>query len=152
MLALGTVQKQRGLTPAPRWGLLVPRGRAPLTDAVIAGVCVPVVTLLPQLQDSVPAGASVVSRVVPGVDRCQLAGETERSYQGWRARQPRTPGTVEPGGHRVVETGRFCSGARALRSAGRLGLGEPREPRLEPGPRAEAAGRGPGPRELSETG
>lgn len=149
-MALRIVQKQRGLTPAPRWGLLVPRGRAPLTDAVITSVCVPVVTLLPQLQDPVPAGAAVVSRVVPGVDGCQLAGETQCSYQGRRARQPGTPGTEERGGHRAVETGHFCPGARALRSAGRLGLGEPREPRLEPGPRAEAAGGGPGPRELSE--
>ena len=48
-----TIQNQHGwcpgpgLMPAPRWCMLAPRGRAPLTDAFVARVCVPVVTLLP---------------------------------------------------------------------------------------------------------
>lgn len=85
----------------------------------------------------------MVSRVVPGVDRCQLARETAQ-----------LPGTVcqaagDRGSGWAQGGGGSCPRARTLPLVGRLGRGEPR---LEPGLRAEAAGGGPGPRELSEAG
>lgn len=56
-------------------------GWAPLTDAVVTHVVVSVVTLLPGLQDAIPAGAVVVYVVVHRIERSQLAKETHHSYQ-----------------------------------------------------------------------
>lgn len=53
-------------------------GWAPLTDAVVTHVVVPVVTLLPGLQDPVPTGAVVVYRVVHRIEGGQLAKETHQ--------------------------------------------------------------------------
>lgn len=53
-------------------------GKAPLTDAVVIHVVVPVVTLLPGLQDPVPTGAAVVYRVVHGIEGGQLTKETHQ--------------------------------------------------------------------------
>lgn len=60
---------------------------APLTDAVVTHVIVPVVTLLPGLQHPVPTGAAVVYSVVHGIEGGQLAKETHHSYQGQYTRQ-----------------------------------------------------------------
>lgn len=65
-------------------------GWAPLTDAVVTGIIVPVVTLLPGLQDPVPTGASLVYSVVHRVERGQLAKETHHSYQGQHTGQLQT--------------------------------------------------------------
>ena len=142
-----TIQNQRGWCPgpglmaAPRWCVLVPLSRAPLTDAGVACVCIPVVTLLPWLQDPVPAGAAVVSRVVPGVDRCQLARETQRSYQGWCARHPGAPGTEALGGHRAV--GAPVPGPELCARRGGWAAGSPVW-RLDSEQRLQAGALGPG--------
>lgn len=75
--------------PLPGW--------APLTDAVVVHVAVPVVTLLPGLQDPIPTGAVVVYSVVHRVEGGHLAKETHGSDQGWHAGHRRQDGSLALG-------------------------------------------------------
>lgn len=79
-----------------------PDGRAPLTDAVVTHIVVPVVTLLPGLQDPVPTGAAVVYRVVHRIEGGQLAKETHQ------VTKDSSPGRAG----QVIGTGDRSSGSR----------------------------------------
>lgn len=81
-----------GLAPSPTPLLFRPQfllGWASLTDAVVTHIAVTIVTLLPGLQEPIPAGAALVCSVIHRVERGQLAKEAHSinwsmAYQGSR--------------------------------------------------------------------
>ena len=92
-----------GLALTPALVAIQALGWAPLTDAVVTSIIVPVVTLLSGLQDPVPTGAVLYS-VIHRVERGQLAKETHHSYQGQHS------GKLQAG--QVIGTEDRASGSR----------------------------------------
>ena len=145
--------KTRGWCPGPglmaalRWCVLVPPGPGPTHG------CSRRLRLRSRRHTPPLAAGPHPRRSCGGLQGSPGGGQVSAGQRN-TVKLPRTvcqasQGTGDRGSGWAQGGGGSCPRARALCLAGRLGRGEPR---LEPGLRVEAAGGGPGPRELSEAG